>query len=141
MNKRLIVGLIVLIAVALVAWRMLPSGGASEGQAGPQTGQQSSLVTPALSAEQSDGKSLFDENCAACHGASGAGTDQGPPLIHPIYEPGHHGDQSFVLAALNGARAHHWRFGDMPPVDGVDESDVLKIVSYIRAVQRANGID
>jgi hypothetical protein len=38
-------------------------------------------------------------------------------------------------------RAHHWRFGNMPPVDGVNRAEVEKIVAYVRALQRANGIE
>jgi hypothetical protein len=47
---------------------------------------------------------------------------------------------AFVLAAKNGVRSHHWRFGDMPPIDGVANADVLMIVRYIRELQKENGI-
>jgi hypothetical protein len=57
-----------------------------------------------------------------------------------IYEPGHHGDESFQRAAAQGVRAHHWRFGNMPPVEGVTRSDVKMIISYVRDLQRATGI-
>jgi hypothetical protein len=45
------------------------------------------------------------------------------------------------LAVKNGVRAHHWRFGDMPPVEGVSDEDATKIVAYVRELQRANGIN
>ena len=93
--------------------------------------QQTSLAT---------GEALFKKYCLACHGAEGAGSAKGPPLIHKIYEPNHHGDQSFYNAALNGVRRHHWKFGDMPPVAGIKLSEVVEITKYIRAIQRANGI-
>lgn len=93
-----------------------------------------------LSASARDGKILFNRNCAVCHGESAAGTEQGPPLVHDIYNPGHHGDESFVRAAKNGVRAHHWPFGDMPPVPGVTEPMVRAIVKYVRALQAENGI-
>ena len=48
---------------------------------------------------------------------------------------------AFVLAAQNGARAHHWNFGNMPAVEGVTQGDVLNIVAYVRALQRENGIE
>ena len=83
---------------------------------------------------------VFRENCATCHGTNADGTDQGPPLIHKTYEPSHHGDYSFVLAVQNGVRAHHWRFGDMSPVEGVSERQVAQIIAFVREVQRANGI-
>jgi mono/diheme cytochrome c family protein len=89
---------------------------------------------------QASGKTLFKKYCIACHGAQGAGSANGPPLIHKVYEPSHHGDQSFYNAALNGARQHHWQFGDMPPVPGIKLAEVVAITKYIRAIQRANGI-
>lgn len=86
-------------------------------------------------------KCAYDAVCAACHGLNGQGqAGVAPPLVHKIYEPSHHGDMAFVLAAQNGVRAHHWKFGNMPAVEGVTRSDILDIVSYIRALQRANGI-
>lgn len=93
-----------------------------------------------LSARERQGAGLFAANCSGCHGVSAAGSDNGPPLVHRIYEPGHHADESFLQAAERGARAHHWQFGDMPPVEGVSRAEVGVIVSYVRALQRANGI-
>ncbi len=88
------------------------------------------------------GKTAFEAVCAACHGINAAGQNGiAPPLVHRIYEPSHHGDGAFWLATQNGVRAHHWRFGDMPPVDGLTRADVGNIVAYIRELQRANGIN
>ncbi len=87
-----------------------------------------------------DGRALFDKNCATCHGAQGKGSSNGPPLVHRIYEPNHHGDGAFYRAAAQGVRAHHWQFGNMPPIAGVTTRDVEQIIAYIRALQRANGI-
>lgn len=96
----------------------------------------------ALSANAEIGKLAYDAKCAACHGANAAGQDGvAPPLVHKIYEPSHHGDAAFLLAAKNGVRAHHWRFGNMPPVEGVTDGDVKMIVAYVRELQRANGIN
>lgn len=86
------------------------------------------------------GKRLFDENCARCHGKEGIGTDKGPPLVHKIYEPNHHADISFHLAAKRGVRAHHWGFGNMPRINGVDEGEVAEIIAYVRRLQRQAGI-
>jgi len=86
------------------------------------------------------GETTFNANCAACHGKQAAGTDHGPPLVHKIYEPHHHGDQAFQLAAANGVRAHHWEFGNMPKVEGVTPGDVDQIVKYVRWLQRQAGI-
>jgi cytochrome c2 len=87
------------------------------------------------------GKNLFEKNCSSCHGVDAKGTDKGPPLLHRIYEPSHHGDESFYRAALNGVKSHHWKFGDMLPVPGVERRDVSKILPYIRWLQRQHGIN
>ena len=86
------------------------------------------------------GKNLYEKNCSSCHGVTGNGTDKGPPFMHKIYEPSHHGDEAFYRAAINGVKAHHWKFGDMPPVQGIERRDVGKILPYLRWLQRQNGI-
>ncbi len=96
---------------------------------------------PALSATAREGQQLFEANCMACHGKNAAGSEQGPPFINNIYRPNHHADQAFVLAALRGVRSHHWRFGNMPSQPQVNETQMLKIVRYVRELQRANGIN
>ena len=100
------------------------------------------LVPDALSENAKIGKLAFEAKCSACHGTNAAGRDgMGPPLVHIIYEPNHHGDESFQLAAKSGVRAHHWSFGNMPAVEGITRGDVTMIVAYIRELQRANGIN
>jgi len=91
-------------------------------------------------AEFQAGETKFNANCASCHGAQAAGTAQGPPLVHKIYEPNHHGDPAFQRAAANGVKAHHWEFGNMPKIDGVTPEDVDQIVKYVRWLQRQAGI-
>ncbi len=99
-------------------------------------------VVPEFGADERVGEAAYNARCASCHGVNAAGQDGiAPPLVHRIYEPGHHGDQAFLVAAQLGVRAHHWRFGDMPPVDGIAETEVASIVTYVRALQRANGIE
>ena len=98
------------------------------------------LVVPKLSMRAEIGKAAYDGVCAACHGADGAGTDKGPPFVHPIYNPGHHADEAFFRAAHDGVRAHHWRFGDMPAQPEVSDQKIAAIVLYVRELQRANGI-
>lgn len=115
------------------------------GQGGSPTGGTAMVavtVPNSFTDQEQTGQRAFDAVCAACHGTHAQGT-QGvaPPLVHKIYEPGHHGDMAFVLAAQNGVRAHHWKFGNMPPVEGVTQADVLNIVAYVRALQRENGIN
>lgn len=100
-----------------------------------------SVQLPVLSATARLGQQSFNETCAVCHGENAVGRNgAGPPLIHKIYEPGHHGDMSFVLAVQRGVQAHHWRFGNMPPVEGLSEARVNAIITFVREVQRENGI-
>ena len=125
-----------LAAIAGAAWLLTPR------TPQPQPGAaRAAVVVPTLTVEETAGQDLFNANCAACHGPNGTGTEKGPPFLNGIYEANHHGDMAFVIAARQGVRAHHWQFGNMPPVQGVTDEDVLKIVTYIRALQRANGID
>ncbi len=98
------------------------------------------VQVPVLSAAAAEGGKLFEANCIACHGRNAAGTRQGPPLVHKIYEPGHHADMSFFRAVGRGVKAHHWPYGDMPPIDGLTGEDVRRIVAYVRELQIANGI-
>jgi mono/diheme cytochrome c family protein len=99
-----------------------------------------SVVVPALSALAVNGKTAFDAACAACHGPNAAGTNKGPPFVHDIYNPGHHSDEAFFLAAKNGVKQHHWPYGDMPPQPQVTLDQVAAIVRYVRELQLANGI-
>ena len=86
------------------------------------------------------GKKLFARNCMRCHGPEAKGTRIGPPLVHKIYEPSHHGDGAFFMAVARGVKSHHWKFGDMAPVPGVKPEDVALIVQYVRWLQRKAGI-
>ncbi|EAS50969.1 cytochrome c [Aurantimonas manganoxydans SI85-9A1] len=118
---------------AFLLWRVMFAGPAS-------TEHIVAVNIPPLSFRAERGQDLFAANCAACHGDNAGGTDQGPPLIHRIYEPNHHSDQAFLIAATQGTRAHHWGFGNMPPVEGVSQRQIADIVAYVREVQQANGI-
>lgn len=87
------------------------------------------------------GKLAFQSNCLACHGENAVGQKGvAPPLIHKIYEPSHHGDESFQRAVAVGVRAHHWKFGNMPSIEGLTRGDVKAIIAYVRELQEANGI-
>ncbi len=87
-----------------------------------------------------NGEGLFNNNCARCHGERGSGTTQGPPLVHKIYEPSHHADFAFQRAAAQGVRAHHWKFGNMPKVEGIAEEEVAEVIRYVRWLQQQAGI-
>ncbi len=98
------------------------------------------VKVPELSAAATVGEAAFNANCAACHGRNAAGTQKGPPLVHDIYNPGHHADEAFFRAAKQGVPQHHWPFGNMPIRPGVTDKQITAIVRYIREMQQANGI-
>ena len=127
----------VLTCILLVGCGQDPEEEYSSGADGSQQGM---VVIPELSDNARLGEAIFAANCAECHGADAAGSSQGPPLVHKIYEPGHHGDLSFHLAVRQGVRQHHWSFGNMDPRPDVDTQDIDKIVCYVRELQFANGI-
>lgn len=86
------------------------------------------------------GQKEFETNCASCHGIDAAGSKQGPPLVHDIYNPGHHADEAFYRAAKNGVPRHHWMFGDMPAQPQMNRLSMQAVVQYVRELQQANGI-
>ena len=140
-NRKMLAIIAVLIVAAGAGWWSQNSGESVPAMAQKTGGPMVAVKLPeSLTAVAQDGKVLFDRSCATCHGESAAGSDKGPPLVHKIYEPNHHGDQSFLLAARNGVRAHHWNFGNMPPRPEVRDVEVAAIVAYVRELQRANGI-
>jgi mono/diheme cytochrome c family protein len=130
--------IVVVVAVAAAGLYFWSSSGSSDG-----TGSSLAEVkVPELGIREQAGMEVFNEVCAVCHGENAAGRDgAGPPLVHVIYEPNHHGDGSFQLAVKNGVRAHHWPFGNMPPQPQVSENEVDRVTAYVRALQRANGIN
>ncbi len=97
-------------------------------------------VEPEMTPSLNLGKMNYEFYCSSCHGKSAGGTENGPTFISRIYHPGHHGDRAFIVAPKQGARAHHWQFGDMKPVPGVTDGQLQSILAYIRAVQKANGV-
>ena len=140
--KRTLFG-IALLAVAAGAFLLMQPPDTQTTDAPLAGDAMVAVQIPASFTEQEQmGQRAFDAACASCQVTNAQGRqDIARPLVHKIYEPSHHGDASFLLAAQNGVRAHHWRFGDMPPVSGVTRAEVMDIVAYIRALQRVNGIN
>ena len=128
---------ILLLAVFLC----LPSACSQSGTPGKE-GDSAPLAVAEVKppAEYERGQKVFKQFCLACHGPGAAGTDQGPPLVHRVYEPNHHGDMSFVRAAQMGVRAHHWKFGNMPKIEGISDESLREIIAYVRWLQRQAGI-
>lgn len=147
--SKVTISIVVALALLLgvVVWNMTRPAGHSMDQPDlANVSDGAAIVNVTVPAELSSnamiGKRAFEAKCVQCHGANAAGQNGvAPPLVHKIYEPSHHGDMAFVLAAQNGVRAHHWKFGDMPPVEGLTQGDVMMIVTYVRELQQANGIN
>jgi mono/diheme cytochrome c family protein len=88
-----------------------------------------------------NGSALYAENCASCHGTDLRGTEDGPSHLSIVYEPNHHGDDSFRSAIQNGALQHHWNFGDMLPIDGLDNDEIDAIITFVRGAQEREGFE
>jgi cytochrome c len=127
-----------IIAVAAIAGGIIIFGSRYFSQS--QERGSVEVLVPKLSITAVSGKKVFDTNCAQCHGQNASGTNKGPPLVHDIYNPGHHGDQSFFQAIRKGVGQHHWPYGNMPPQPQVSENQMAVIVQYVRELQAANGI-
>ena len=131
-NPWILTGILLLVGgIAALSWQYSSKPN--------QTGA-SDLVIPKLSPLAAQGQMVFNANCARCHGVNAMGTNAGPPLIHDIYNPGHHGDAAFYRAVKQGSPQHHWSFGSMPPQPQVNDDEIAAIIRFIRETQEANGI-
>lgn len=136
MNKHRLAALAIIVIMAIAA--TMAVGCASDGGDGNGDGGASIL---ARAPDMDKGAELYAASCALCHGERGIGTQAGPPLVHIIYEPGHHPDASFRNAVKNGVAAHHWSFGNMPPRPELSGGDIDDVIAYVRALQREAGIE
>lgn len=142
MRRTSLIALPIVAAIAGLAWYLThPQPPATAPQRPAGAPLVAVTIPETLPANAQIGQRIFDSACATCHGQNAAGRDGfGPPLVHRIYEPGHHGDEAFQRAAAQGVQSHHWPFGNMPPVPGLTRGDVAMVVAYVRALQQANGI-
>jgi cytochrome c len=137
---RISASVLAMLIVGVIAYSLLPAGSndASAEEGAP-------IVKIKIPGQLSEiamlGKQAFDIKCASCHAENAVGQHGvAPPLVHKIYEPNHHGDESFQRAVAMGVRAHHWKFGSMPAIEGLTRADVKVIIVYVRELQRHNGI-
>jgi mono/diheme cytochrome c family protein len=138
MNWRSLVGVLALAGVLAAACGDDDDGSANGAGSG-DNGTAAGALAPYDDPDLARGQELFEANCAACHGVDLEGTDSGPPFLHEVYVPSHHGDIAFYQAAEQGVQPHHWDFGAMPPVPTVSREDIQLIVNYVRARQRDAG--
>jgi len=131
------IAVFIAVGLAVVAAALIYMAAPDQAPGSPSA---SGAKAPNLSPVALAGARAFDANCAKCHGQAGLGSDKGPPFLHPVYNPGHHSDEAFHRAVRQGARAHHWTFGDMPAQPQVTDKEITEIVRYVRELQEANGI-
>ena len=116
--------------LALVLGLALLHGCASDGEGGAADDE----------VDLARGRELYAQNCAVCHGPEARGTAQGPPLVHEVYVPSHHSDESFQVAVARGVQPHHWEFGAMPPIPSLSRDEVADITAHVRDLQVADGV-
>jgi mono/diheme cytochrome c family protein len=102
-------------------------------------------AAPASSQSVQQGGISFAEECAGCHGRLGRGTERGPNLIHPDFGPRVLSDARIRRAVREGVPARPgvgYRGGtiDMPPASNLSERSLNRMVTFLREIQRANGI-
>jgi len=81
----------------------------------------------------------FAGECAGCHGRLAEGTERGPNLIHRDYGPGVRSDAQFRRAVREGMPARRG-YGAMPSSPGISERRLERMITFVRELQRANGI-
>ena len=118
------VGFVVAIAFGVTACGSAPTSGGPASATGAESGAE-----------------LYQASCASCHGADLRGTDKGPSHLSIVYEPNHHGDDSFRSAIVDGVRQHHWNFGDMAAIPGLDADEIDDIIAFVRAEQERLGFE
>ena len=130
-----------LVPLAVAAIAAVAGTAACSGDAGDGSGSSGAGDDRAAATDASAGADVYAETCAACHGEDLRGTDRGPSHLSIVYEPGHHSDESFRSAILQGSPQHHWTFGDMPPVEGLDDDQIDAVIAYVREVQEREGFE
>lgn len=102
---------------------------------------KASPTIPELSQAAQHGRVVINEKCQECHGVDGTGgTRTGPPILHSMYREEVFPDFQFKRSVLEGKREKNWRFGPMPPVKGLSDTDLTDIIAFVREVQKASGI-
>lgn len=77
--------------------------------------------------ERSAGQSLYETNCASCHGSQGQGhIEPNAPALDESEHAWHHPDEQIMLIIKNGGF-------NMPPVGAdMSEEQIETIVAYIK---------
>jgi mono/diheme cytochrome c family protein len=102
-------------------------------------GQPEDLPTGAALLAQ--GRDVYTNACATCHGDALGGTTAGPPLLAELYAPGQLSDEAMATAIVDGAPQQYWTFGPMPGVGGLSDVDIAAVIAFVRDEQRAAGLE
>ena len=95
---------------------------------------------PASSLSAQSGSVAFAEECAGCHGRLARGTDRAPNLIHSDYGRRTRSDAQFRRAVREGIPARQGRYGEMPAAKDISDRRLDRMITFLREIQRANGI-
>lgn len=87
-----------------------------------------------------EGRLVFAEECAQCHGRLAEGGNRGPSLIHPAYARGRLSDEAFLRAVRDGVSSRDPDFGGMPAFPDLPERRLDRLLTFVRELQYANGI-
>lgn len=123
-----------MLAVTAVCLALAACGGAGGDTAAGSGGGDAAGQTVA------QGESLYQTNCAGCHGSDLRGTRIGPPMLDEYYLPETTPDSQFVSAITNGANAEAFEFGAMPAIPGLNDEEVRAVIDYVREQQREAGL-
>jgi mono/diheme cytochrome c family protein len=103
---------------------------------GPNPPPAAATVTATTAAAKADGKTVYQQNCAACHGDTGAGQPgYFPPLSN---NPDLFKDRVFpalvVLHGMSGPITVGGRSYDntMPALDHLSDAEIAAVVGYVR---------
>jgi PQQ-dependent dehydrogenase (methanol/ethanol family) len=77
-----------------------------------------------------DGQRLYNQSCQSCHGPAGQGSDRGPALATIPFVHGNADADVFrtIRGGVPGTQ--------MPPFDGLTESQIWQLVAYLRSLRR-----
>jgi cytochrome c oxidase cbb3-type subunit III len=96
----------------------------------------SAAILPSSRAIAADGKTIFANNCASCHGSAGQGTPGlAPALKGDRFVTG--GLQAVLETVTNGRAGDQKKFKDLPVAmpawsNSLSAGDIKAVVDYIR---------
>ena len=113
-NWRLIPGIIVGLGIIVAIYFLMPPG-------------RNSPVNGSLSEGFGAGQSLYETNCASCHGSQGQGhIEPNAPALDDSEHAWHHPDEQIILIIKNGGF-------NMPPVGAdMSEEEIETIIAYMK---------